>query len=438
MHDFRWLKSPSAHPDPPVIPTRSDGHVRSFEKVLRGRRRSRPGSGPGAAGNRRLLLTEDLPAYGVLAGLRALHGAGYEVWLAITARDAYGLRSRAHRGVVVVPHPAREPDQYLAALARAAERLHVAAVLPGTELGLLALSGASEAFPSGVRLGSDDQDTVRRATDKLELERLAAEAGLSTPPALHTTRAALESGGPVELPAIVKASRSRTPTADGGFATTFAKRVSTRAELLAAAQAVAGEVVLVQPALEGELMAISGVAWRGEVVTMVHQAARRIYPKGCGITAFAQTLPPDLALEQGVRRLIGALGWSGIFQTQFISSAGTSYLIDLNPRMYGSLALAIAAGRNLPAIWADLLLGRRPQLGQYEIGVRFRSEERELAALAAAAVAGDWRTVFDVLRPWRRTTHALASLRDPLPLLMSGRLARVRRVLKSRQPGLTR
>jgi predicted ATP-grasp superfamily ATP-dependent carboligase len=432
MLPFRSVRSRSTLPDPPRIAGRSNGHVPG--KVLRGRRRSRAGYRPslGAAGNRRLLLTEDEPAYGALAGLRALHGAGYEVWLAITGRDAYGLRSRARKGVVVVPHPAAESDQYVAALAQAADRLQIAAVLPGTELGLLALSGSTDAFPPGVQVGTADRHTVRRATDKLELGHLAAEVGLSTPPTLRTTRAAVESGLLVALPAIVKAPRSRTPTASGGFATTFARRVTTGAELLEAVQAVTGDVVLVQPALEGELTAISGVAWRGEVVTVAHQAARRIYPKGCGITAFAETVAPDLALEEGVRRAIGAIGWSGIFQTQFISSGGTSYLIDLNPRMYGSLGLAIAAGRNLPAIWADLLLGRRPQVGRYGIGVHFRSEERDLAALAAAAAAADWRTVLDVLRPRRGTAHALASLRDPMPLLMSGRLARVRRVWASR------
>jgi predicted ATP-grasp superfamily ATP-dependent carboligase len=329
--------------------------------------------------------------------------------------------------VLVVPDPAEDRDGYLAALARAADRLEIAAVLPGTESGLLALSGATDAFPPRVTLGTADANTVRRATDKLELERLAADAGLDTPPSRHTTRAEVESGLAVALPVIVKARHTCTPTEGGGSATYFARRATTRNELLDAVRTVPGEAVLVQSALQGELTAISGVAWRGEVVAVAHQVSRRIFPSGCGITAFAETVPRDPALEEGVRRLMSALRWSGIFQTQFISSGGVSYLIDLNPRMYGSLALTVAAGLNLPAIWADLLLGRPPRAGTYRIGVGFRSEERELAGLAAAAMAADWRTVLDVLRPRRGTTHALGSLRDPMPLLMSGRLARIGR-----------
>jgi len=315
----------------------------------------------------------------------------------------------------------------VAAVARAAARLNVAAVLPGTDMGLVALSTARAAFPSGVALGTADPETVRRATDKVELERLAADAGLVMPPTMHTTRAEVESGIAVELPAMVKAARTRTPT-ENGFASSSVHRATTRAELLDAVRTIPGDTVLIQSALEDELTASSGVAWRGEVVAMAHQVSRRVFPPQCGITAFAETVSPDPIVETGVRQLMDALGWSGIFQAQFVLSHGVSYLIDLNPRMYGSLALAVAAGLNLPAIWADLLLGRPPRVGTYEIGVRFRSEERDLAALGAAAVAADWRTVLDVLRPQRGTTHALGSLRDPMPLLMGGRLARVRRI----------
>ena len=375
-------------------------------------------------------MTEDAPAYAVLAGVRALRAAGYEPWVAVTGRDAYSLRSRARAGVVEVPDPALDRDGYVAALGRVAQRLEVAAVLPGTEVALVALSAARESFAPGIALGTADPEMVRRATDKLELEPLAAAAGLATPHTMLTTRAELESDGPVALPAVVKAQRTRTPTEEGGFAGSPVRRVTTPAELRQAVAAVPGDVAVVQPALDGQLTAVCGVAWRGEVIAASHQVARRIFPPGAGISAFAETVPADPTLEAGVVRLIAELRWSGIFQAQFVRSSGTSYLIDLNPRMYGSLALAVAAGLNLPAIWADLLLERSPRVEPYRVGQRFRSEERDLAALASATLAGDWRTVLAVLRPRPRTTHAVGSLRDPLPLLTLGRrLGRARRAL---------
>src|SRR5947208_9147235 len=380
------------------------------------------------ASNNRLLVTEDAPAYGVLAAVRALREAGYRPWLAVTGRDAYSLRSRACAGVVMVPDPSEDREGYLAAIARAAKRLGVAAVMPGTDLGLLALASADGALPDQIAFGIVDPDTVRRATDKMGLEELAAQAGLQTPSSVRCTADEIESGVAVSLPAVVKPARTCAPTESGGFATSYVRRAETREELLDAVRALKGDVALIQPALEGPLSASCGVAWQGEVVAMGHQVSRRIFPPGNGITAFAESVEADAAVEAGVTELMRLLGWSGIFEVQFVRAGETSYLIDINPRIYGSLGLAIAAGLNLPAIWADLLLGKTPRVGAYKVGARFRSEERDLATLAASILGRDWHTAFEVLRPRRRTAHALTSISDPMPLLMSGRLARIRRL----------
>ena len=122
---------------------------------------------------------------------------------------------------------------------------------------------------------------------------------------------------------------------------------------------------------------------------------------------------------------------SGIFQAQFVSSRGDSHLIDLNPRMYGSMGLAFAAGHNLPAIWADLLLGQIAAGGPLPRGRALSLGGARPGRLGAAILVGDWRTAVAVLRPRRRTAHALASVTDPVPAAASGRLARMRR-LRSR------
>jgi len=378
--------------------------------------------------NNRVLITEDAPSYGVLAAVRALRSAGYLPWLAVTGRDAYSLRSRACAGVVTVPDPQEDREEYLDAIERAADRLGVAAVLPGTDLALLALSSANGSLPEEIAFGVLDPETVHRATDKLGLDALAAQAGLNTPPSIRCTAAEIESGLEVPLPAVVKPASTRTATADGGFATSYVHRAESREELVSAVRSMPGEVALIQKAVEGALTASCGVCWQGEVVAMAHQVSRRIFPPGNGITAFAESVEPDPAVEAGVTQLMSLLRWSGIFQAQFVRSGQTSYLIDLNPRIYGSLALAIAAGLNLPAIWADLLLGKTPRVGAYRVGARFRSEERDLAALATSIMSLDWRTALAVLRPRRGTVHALGSLTDPLPLLMGGRMARIRRL----------
>jgi len=130
-------------------------------------------------------------------------------------------------------------------------------------------------------------------------------------------------------------------------------------------------------------------------------------------------VPPDRERARGVARLLSLIGWSGIFGIQFLVSGGHAYAIDLNPRIYGSIGLAIAAGHNLPAIWADLLLGREPVVGAYRAGVRYRVEEDDLRALAVAFRDGRRREALLGLLPRRRTAHAVFAARDPAPVLAS-------------------
>ena len=179
-------------------------------------------------------------------------------------------------------------------------------------------------------------------------------------------------------------------------------------------------------------MSIAGVSWEGRVVCALHQTAIRTWPAHCGGSAYAMTVRPNVQLERGVSRLLQAIGWSGIFQVQFIRDlSGDHYLIDLNPRVYGSLALAVAAGLNLPGIWADALLSRRPHVGDYCAGTRYRHEEYDLRALVRMLLDRKWRRFGRGCVPRRGTAHAIFSPRDPMPVLTSvERLARRLQVVK--------
>jgi predicted ATP-grasp superfamily ATP-dependent carboligase len=268
-------------------------------------------------------------------------------------------------------------------------------------------------------VASNPRETVDRATDKALLAELAAEAGVAAPATLDPARPT--------FPAVVKPAT--TAVCKGGT-TSIAKEahvVHTPEQLRAAMQG--GDNWLVQPYIDGGLIAVSGVAWRGEVVCTSHQAARRIFPRPLGVSAYAETVARDPELDSALASIIRRLGWSGIFEFQLIRSTDAAHVIDLNPRPYGSLALAIGAGLNLPSIWADLLLGREPRVGRYRAGVRYRAEVRELRALVAALTRGGLREALAIARPRARTVHSIFSVRDPAPMLAlveraTGRLAK--------------
>jgi biotin carboxylase len=366
---------------------------------------------------RRLLLAAD-HRYASLGAVRALREGGYTPWVAATERGWYAARSRAAAGVVAVPDVRCDPDGFVAALVSAASSLEIAAVLPASEAALLALAGHQHMFPR-TAVGVCAPGIVQRATDKVALLELAAEARLPLPPSVILTQPEIDRRGrDLRYPVIVKPVRSEMTAPDGSLRYESVRRVRSFEALSRAVEQVPGRKWVVQQYLPGILRAVCGVVWNGELVCAVHQVTHRTWPPD-GPSAYAQTTAADPDLEQGVARLLGLVGWSGVFQAQFIESDGRNYLIDFNPRLYGSVSLAVFAGLNLPAIWANLLVGGAPAAGNYRVGVRYRCEERDLRALLAALAHGRVGVVVDGLVPRRRTVHAIFSRRDPLPAITS-------------------
>ena len=357
---------------------------------------------------------------GVLAAVRALRAARYEPWVAVSRPGVYAARSRAASGVIEVPEAGEHPDAFVDALAAASERLSIAAVLPGNERALIALADRPGAFPPDTALGICSPETVALATDKIMLQPLASGAGLDVPPTVSLTRSALDGNEhDVEYPAVVKPVRSELRMPDGTLRHLTVRRVENEDELRLALDALPGASALVQPYLQGRLGAIGGVFWHGQMICTTSMLAERIWPPGCGTIAYAVSIPSDPEFERAIARLLTAIGWDGVFQLDWVDVDSRRYVIDLNPRIYTSLALGVSAGVNLPAIWADLLLGRSSAVGPPQVGVRYRHELDDPRALLSAFVNGDRRAAMRGLIPRRNTVHAIYSWRDPLPSVSS-------------------
>jgi predicted ATP-grasp superfamily ATP-dependent carboligase len=97
--------------------------------------------------------------------------------------------------------------------------------------------------------------------------------------------------------------------------------------------------------------------WRGRLHAPVQQVALSIFPEPCGGSAIARSVPVDEPRVRQMEQVLNAMNWEGIVQLQWIRNVDGDFVIDVNPRIYGSLELANAVGCDLTAIWAQLLLG---------------------------------------------------------------------------------
>ncbi len=322
-----------------------------------------------------------------VATVRALAMAGYLPMVAVSGRRSSAALSRFCAGVVKVPSP-HAPDYRMAVEHELFSRPHLT-VFAASDAELLTL------HRSGTEL-----------IDKAFLPRFAAAAGLRVP-VTHSFTSPQElqaNAADLDYPLVVK-STVKSQTSDA-----VARRIESPAALDAIAGKFVGPVV-VQRFHTGTMKAAAGVIHAGEILAIVHQSYDRIWPVDCGVACAAITTGPDPELEARLPRLLG--GHDGIFQVQLIDDQ----LIDINPRVYGSLPLAVAAGVNLPAIACGVLQGRVEKLVRGASGVRYRWFEGDLRRVFHDVRAGHlgWAGAACALRPRRRMAHSVESLRDPLP-----------------------
>lgn len=365
-------------------------------------RRRATGEAAGAGGERPwVLVTDGGSGQGrsAVAAVRALASGGYRAAVTVSGGASLAAASRSCSRVVCVA-PVEDAAAYAAAVrAEVAARPYLA-VLGASDAALLALGAP-----------------VGHLVDKARLARGAERVGLAAPPTREfpSLDALLAAADALDYPIALKPTVSRSP----------ARRVGSAVELarLGGRAALSGPV-LVQPYLDAPMSSVAGVVWQGRLVAGVAQRYLRTWPVECGTASAAVTVSPDPDLEQRLVRLLE--GYDGLFQAQFVGS----WLLDLNPRVYGSLPLAVSAGANLVAVYCDLLRGRdvRPVRGRPGVAYRWLEGELRHAAWGVREGRLGAGPALRLLRPVRGAAHSVASLRDPGPAL-----ARARYVLGQRE-----
>lgn len=329
-------------------------------------------------------LVTDVHIAAAVAGLRGLGRAGLDVAGLAPRRWAAGLRSRYCTARAVGPDSVTDPNGFVDAVRAVVERHGPLVVYPGQDEALNALMARTPADAVMPYPGSEPLAALR---DKSRLARLAADAGLATPVTLAVGPAGELLSGDLPDGAVVK------PSHPGGvFADVHLTESRDDLRTLLATVAPDEQVVL-QERLSGRLMAVSVVVDReGALARRFQQVALRTWPPDAGISSLAVSVEPDEALVEACRSLLAAAGYWGLAQLQFLDASGGRRLIDVNTRFYGSLALALAAGVNLPAAWHAVALGQAAGAPEpYRVGVSYRWLEAD----AMAATHGNPGRLFD-------------------------------------------
>lgn len=349
-----------------------------------------------------------------LAVTRSLGRAGVHVVVMASSRTSLAGASRFAAERAMVPDPDREPESFCAALETLANRSEPMMWLPMTDASLTLVSSIRERL-GGALLPFPDASALGTAWDKEKTLTAAATAGLATPETvvLDSREAAIRAENQ-SFPAVLKPRHSRWRAPDGSLRTGMVERVDRAQDLRAAWERLDAQIPspLLQQFIPGAGMGVFALAEHGRVIaTFAHRRLREFPPSG-GVSVLRESIAVPDNLAEASASLLASLRWHGVAMIEFRVDArdGTPYVMEINPRFWGSLQLAIDAGVDFPALLYRMAVGEAlGPVGPGRVGVRSRW------------VLGDLNHLWLRLKPNRR--------RSPLAPGTPGRFGAIARFL---------
>lgn len=367
------------------------------------------------------VLLVDAGERSAVAAAESLARAGYRVGTASSQWPAPAGWSRFSERRFSLPNPRQAARKFASTVAAIVAAGAYSMVLPCSEGSLWAISTGREEFEeTRVSLALPAKETVARCTDKAELMSAAGAAGLASPEtAVCGSRdEALAAAERFGFPAIVKPLR--TVFDDGGETKHLASALVPDPGALESRLEQTGLPCVVQRREQGPVVSFAGVFADGRLLASACSRYLRTWPPEAGPVSFSESFAPEPETLAAVSRLVASLGWEGIFELEAIERAPDDFaVLDFNPRIYGSLALAVKAGAPLPAVWCDWVLkGRAADIADCTArpGVHYRWEDAELRNAMRRLRSGRPGEAMAILRPRPGTAHAYFRWHDPLPL----------------------
>ena len=327
---------------------------------------------------------------------RSLARAGHRVVVAgLSAMPNFVFRSKYCREKLLLPDPSADMTGFLSA----AESLDVEAFLPCSEPVAMALAGNPRAIGPG-------HSVILRLSDKLHVAARARAFGLLTPDSSDSEDFARD-----HWPVFLKSRMSHMPR-ENGFRKGTRWAPGSPDEAVEIIRANADFMPIAQERVEGVAWGISLLMWDGRArAGFAHRRIREV-PASGGPSSAAESIPLPADTFVKLEAWLADEGFAGLAMCEFKGD----YLIEVNPRPWGSLPLAILAGIDFPKLLVDCWAGNPPEkLPGYRVGLKAHWLKGELSHLASCETFGKaLKSFFGILRPWPIFNFGLD---DPWPAL---------------------
>lgn len=347
-----------------------------------------------------------------LRAVRSLGRApGIRTHLLTADRHASARYSRFCARWQLAGHPLTHPGRLGEVMALLGEG-SVDVLLPVTVAGIELVSVNRDALAARVALPPlPDAVGLGIVNDKTRLACFARQQGVAVPPFLVFPDDVAETDRlqPMTFPVLAK-----PPSQAGGKGIrSFADAAALSEYLKRYRQAAPGERLLLQTYVPGEDLGLNVLCCDGEILAHTIQENPITAPVAFGPAAGIRFVNDGQVLELG-GKLLAALKFSGLANIDLRRCARTGkiYVLDFNPRLWGTSMGSTLAGVNFPYLACRAALGLALPAANY----RHITYADKSASLEHVRCLLRGRTLLPGLR--FRHTSVRVALGDPLPMLV--------------------
>lgn len=288
-----------------------------------------------------------------LAAVRSLGAKGLWVAVGETTTESLAGCSRFCSRPITYPDPHLSPRLFFDGILKQIETIGISFLLPITEATTYALLKYRNELPNHVVLPLPSSAAVEQLANKNELFQIASRQGIPIPETVFCRNAeegleALENQK--HFPVVLKPYKSKILLDDEIVSTTVI--VAQNAE--EARDSLTSNDFFrfpfsIQSFIEGKGQGIFALFDRGKPIRYFAHRRLREKPPAGGVSVLCESATVNEQLRSYAETLLCIAKWDGVAMVEFrVTEDGTGYLMEVNPRFWGSLQLAIDSGIDFP------------------------------------------------------------------------------------------
>lgn len=339
--------------------------------------------------------------------LKSLSNRGLQVFLGDSAPLSMSFYSKYSAGHFFYPSPFIDQENFIKCLINKIFDLKINVLLPVCEE-LFLVSKYRKELSKHVNMAIPEYSQILTAHNKDKWVPIAEQLGIPVPQ-MYTVSQLMNNPrifDSLKFPVFIKPKQG-----GGGWGINLYSSSEALKKALAENrhQALGWDRFFVQEKVRGPTHCVAMLFSHGDLRAKVGYEQLREYPIGAGQATLRISKRNEKA-EAYLTKFLEHLGWHGICQADFVvdKQTGIPYLIDINPRFWGSLFQAIASNVDFPYLTYQIAIyGDVEPVTDFTAGVKTRW------------VGGDLRTFFPLLKKARNRIHFVSDFLDPSKNLIS-------------------